>query len=260
LKVAVDQALMLRGSRDFSDREAYAQFLRDLVRQRNAGRQKRLEEERRQLQPLPPRGQPSQTRFKVTVNAGSLIRVQKNTYSVHSRLIGEEVEVRLHADSVAVWYAQQEVERLPRLRGSGKHRINYRHLIDWLVRKPGAFENYRYRDDLFPTSRFRLAYDLLRQTHVAHVAAREYLAILQLAARDSEVEVDDALRILLDQEQPLSASAVQQRMRSMDAVPAATEVAITPPNLLMFDDLFHHKEAWHDHEHGCEDELDRVST
>jgi hypothetical protein len=27
----------------------------------------------------------------------------------------------------------------------GKHRIDYRHVIEWLVRKPGGFENYRYR-------------------------------------------------------------------------------------------------------------------
>jgi hypothetical protein len=55
------------------------------------------------------------------------------------------------------------MEELPRLRGRGKHRIDYRHMIDWLVRKPGAFENYRYRQDLFPTSWFRMAYDVLRE-------------------------------------------------------------------------------------------------
>ena len=55
-------------------------------------------------------------------------------------------------------------QRMPRLRGEGKHNINYRHIIDWLVRKPGAFENYRYRDALFPTHRFRMAYDQLRRT------------------------------------------------------------------------------------------------
>ncbi len=56
------------------------------------------------------------------------------------------------------------MEELPRLRGRGKHRVDYRHIIDWLVRKPGAFENYRYREELFPTSRFRMASDALRET------------------------------------------------------------------------------------------------
>ena len=63
------------------------------------------------------------------------------------------------------WPGDRKVEELPRLRGRSKHRIDYRHIIDWLVRKPGAFENYRYRSDLFPTSWFRLAYDALREEH-----------------------------------------------------------------------------------------------
>ena len=32
-----------------------------------------------------------------------------NTYSVDSRLIGEDVEVRVHADELQVWYAQGQV-------------------------------------------------------------------------------------------------------------------------------------------------------
>ena len=78
---------------------------------------------------------------------------------MHSRLIGEQVEARLFADRVEVWYADQHVDTLPRLVGRDQHAVHYRHVIDSLVRKPGAFANYAYRDDLFPTSRFRLAYD-----------------------------------------------------------------------------------------------------
>ena len=88
----------------------------------------------------------------------------RNIYSVHSRLIGERVDVRLYADHLEVWFAGRVVQRTPRLRGQRKHLINYRHVIDWLVRKPGEFENYQYRDDLFPTSRFRMAYDALRNS------------------------------------------------------------------------------------------------
>src|SRR5208282_5597727 len=97
------------------------------------------------------------------VEAGSIIRVQGNVYSVASRLIDEWVEARLYAERVEVWYAQKLLEQLPRLRGRGKHRIDYRHVIDWLVRKPGAFADYRYRADLFPSSHFRMVYDVLCQ-------------------------------------------------------------------------------------------------
>ena len=69
------------------------------------------------------------------MDSGSLIHVERNVYSVNSRLIGEEVEVRLHAEHLDVWYGQKHVERIPRLCGRGKHHIVYRHIIDWLVRK-----------------------------------------------------------------------------------------------------------------------------
>src|SRR5881397_3925851 len=72
-------------------------------------------------------------------SVGSLISVQRNRYSVHSRLVGEMVEARVRPDTVEIWYGDRKVEELPRLRGRCKHRIDYRHIIDWLVRKPGAF-------------------------------------------------------------------------------------------------------------------------
>src|SRR5204863_3575450 len=139
-----------------------------------------------------------------------------NTYSVHSRLIGEWVEARIGAELLEVWYGQKRVDSFPRLRGCGGHRVEYRHVIDWLVRKPGAFANYRYRDDLFPTSRFRIAYDTLiarSQAEDGQVATREYLAILQLAARESEARVDEGLRTLIESEEPISAAAVRQHLQ-----------------------------------------------
>ncbi len=94
---------------------------------------------------------------------GSTIRVGTNVYSVPSRLIGEKVDVHVMAECLEVWFGAVLVERVPRLRGRNKYLINYRHVIDWLVRKPGAFAAYRYQDALFPTSRFRRVYDVLRE-------------------------------------------------------------------------------------------------
>jgi len=124
---------------------------------------------------------------------------------VHSRLIGEIVEARIHPDTVEIWCADRKAEELPRLRGRSKHRIDYRHIIDWLVRKPGAFENYRYRSDLFPTSWFRLAYDALRGEQGPKRGAQEYLALLLLAARRGEARVEGAIRFLLGSQQALNA-------------------------------------------------------
>ena len=133
---------MLRGSRDFESREDYEKFLERLFDELNSGRRVRLQEELKRLRRLPERRLESYKRVSVVVKRNnSTIRVDNNTYSVDSRLIGEDVEVRVHAEELQVWYAQRQVDTLPRLRGSGKHRIQYRHIIDWLVRKPGAFEH-----------------------------------------------------------------------------------------------------------------------
>ena len=86
------------------------------------------------MRPLPRRRIDSARRIQVRVDRGSLIRVDKNVYSVNSRLIGEKLSVVIRVNELELWYGQKLVARLPRLRGSGKHLISYRHLIDWLVR------------------------------------------------------------------------------------------------------------------------------
>ena len=209
-KLALQQALMMRGSVDFESRAGYGAFLDRLFVELNQPRRARFEEELAKLRRLPRRRLESCTRLRVKVSPGSTIRIHNNVYSVHSRLRGETVAVRLFADEVEVWYAQRLIERMPRLRGAGKHLVSYRHVIDWLVRKPGAFAHYRYRADLYPTHRFRLAYDLLVQQHQSERAATKvYLSLLYLAARENEAAVDAALRRLIDQAAAITEEAVQ---------------------------------------------------
>lgn len=196
-KRALDQALMLRGSRDFDGRSTYEAFVMKLFTQLNAGRRDRLAEELGVMARLPMLRLDALKRMRVKVGPTSTVRIMGNTYSVHSRLIGEAVEARIYAEHIDIHYAQRVVERLVRLRGKNGFVVNYRHIIDSLVRKPGAFENYRYREALFPTSIFRIAYDLLNGTRPA-TATKEYLRILHLAARESEEMVARALGRLID--------------------------------------------------------------
>jgi hypothetical protein len=235
-KRAVDQELMLRGSRDFSSREEYAAFLRMIFARGNRGRQARLEEELRVLRRLPARRLDDFREIKVRVGPSSTIRAAHNTYSVSSRLIGETVTVRLSGESLGILYGQTEVARIPRLRGENGHKINYWHIIDGLVRKPGAFEHYRYREDLFPTTRFRMAYDVLKETTPLR-AAKEYLEILHLAAHESETRVDDALRALFDAEAEISADVVKMILASKTPVIEATQVEVHQIPLQSYDEL-----------------------
>ena len=240
-KRAVDQALMLRGSRDFARLEEYREFLESVVKQLNAGRRARLAEELKVLRELPARRLEEYKRVSARVASGSLIYADRNVYSVNSRLIGEEVEVRLYAERVEVWYGQKKVEQMPRLRGRGKHRVQYRHVIDWLVRKPGAFENYRYREELFPTSRFRMAYDALKEAAPGR-ASREYLKVLELAAKEGETRVDEALRVLLEKAEEsgsrVSAEVVAAMLAGDPVLSAAAEVGVQAVSLVSFDELY----------------------
>jgi len=219
IKNAVDQELMLRGSRDFSSRADYESFLGGLISRRNAGRSDRFAQEQAELKPLPARRLESITKVRVRVSASSTIRVAHNVYSVSSRLIGEIVEVRLGAETLSVMYGGRCVEsNICRLRGENGYRIDYRHVIESLVRKPGAFAAYRWREELYPTSRFRVAYDVLQHSHGPR-ACKEYLRILELAALESEIAVDEVLRYLLDAELPLDFATVKSLVLAQ-AIPA----------------------------------------
>lgn len=242
-KRAVDQALMLRDSRDFSTRKGYELFLEGLFAQLNSNRHERFQEELAVLRPLPTKQLPACTKLTIGVGPSSTIRVKHNVYSVHSRLIREKVTVQLYAERLEIWHGQSHIESIPRLRGTGNHHIQYRHIIDWLVRKPGAFENYRYSSDLFPSSRFRMAYDEFKQHHTVAKASREYLLILQLAAKESESAVDDALRFLFDRNRPISAETVKGLVLSGRKPTPVTDVRISAVALHAYDCLLERAEV-----------------
>jgi transcriptional regulator with XRE-family HTH domain len=218
-KQAVDQALRVRGSRDFADRAAYDRFLHKIVSQRNLTRQMRWTEERQALRPLPTTPLLPCREVRVPVSRFSTMQVLRNTYSVPSRLIGKRLLVRVRAEVLEVYLATTHLLSMPRLLGTGQHRIDYRHVIWSLVRKPGAFAHYRYRDDLFPSLVFRRAYDTLLASAVER-ADRHYVRLLHLAASTSESEVETAIGLLLEQHVVPTFDAVRDLLRP----PAAQHV------------------------------------
>jgi transposase len=236
-KKAVEQALLLKNSRDFSNRDEYECFLQKIFVQLNAGRNKRFLEEQAVLRRLPRNRIDSCKRGDKKVGPSSTIRVNHNTYSVESRLIGENIQTRLYMERLEIWYGQKKIDTLPRLRGDGKYKINYRHIIDSLIRKPGAFKNYRYRDAMFPTIRFRIVYDSLKQRYTEKSAAKRYLNILNLAAKESETAVDNALSIIIDENMDISKEQVEILMQSEKPIFVATDINIPAIDLTCYDQL-----------------------
>jgi hypothetical protein len=132
---------------------------------------------------------------------------------------------------------------MPRLRGRSKHRVDYRHIIDWLVRKPGAFEHYRYRDELFPTSRFRMTFDLLEEQLGRYQGSKEYLKILELAAKESEDKVDAALRVLLEAgDEQISAKGIGATLQVGHGT-VVRDVQVAAVDLTLFDQLYSAREV-----------------
>ena len=193
LKRRIKQHLLLRGSRDFEDREAYRRFIEEVLHKANARRRKRFLQELNAMKPLEVALLPDYIEEKVHVSRWSTIHTDKRIYSVPSRLIGETVRIRRYEEQVEVFLAGQRQLRMPRLTGEHTHAINYRHIIEWLIRKPGAFARYRFRADLFPSLRFRRAYDQLCDACSPRTADIEYLRILRQAARTMESDVDRVL-------------------------------------------------------------------
>ena len=199
LKRRIHQHLLLRGSRDFDSVAEYETFLTGVLERANALRATKIAQELAVMKTLSVSRLPDYKIAKVGVSKQSTIRVNRNTYSVPSRLIGETVEARVFDDRIEVWYAQSRQLMVERLLGDNGARIDYRHVIWSLVRKPGAFLRYRHREALFPSLIFRRSFDRLQEVHGAgRTADIEYLRILHLAAATMEANVEVALELLLD--------------------------------------------------------------
>jgi transposase len=247
-KDALDQALRIRGGRDFAGREDYMEFVRAIVHRRNADRQKRFSEEAVALSPLPSQRLQTNTSVMVTVKSDSIIRVKRNAYSVNSKFIGLRLEVRIHQDHLELWYRNECVEEMPRQFGNGKEIIDFRHVIDSLIRKPGAFANYKYVNHMYPTTRFRMAYDQLLSRTTQRSAVKQYLKLLHAAKHEGLDRVDDVLRSFLTCGKTIDADEILLAVTAQTQIPLPTEIHVEATDLSVFDSLLLHKEVYDDEE------------
>jgi hypothetical protein len=242
-KRAIVQHLLLRGSRDFEALEGYEAFLWGIMERRNARRQAKLTEELAIMKPLTVEPWPSVRELHLRVGANGLLRVCNNGYSVPSGLKGKRVTVKVYEWHIEVWYANQCVETLSRQTGVQHYHINYRHLIDSLLRKPGGFRNYRYRDDLFPQAVFRQAWEALQAWYSPRKADLTYLRILKLAAGGLETDVAAALERLLASKEAWDDQAVAALV-GPPVQGALPDLEAPPVNLAVYDQ-FLNREVGH---------------
>ncbi len=188
LKDAIDQALLLRGHRDFEDRVAYEGFVRDVVMRRNRRNAAAFRVEREQLQDLPQRRTTDFVEEEGRVTRFGMFTISGILYSAPSRLIGQRLKVRLYSDRLDCYLSGALVLTLARgtrstITGRGRV-IDYRHFIEELKRKPQAFKGFAFRDSLFPREAYRRTWEQLDLKLTQRQACQSIVALLEMAARD----------------------------------------------------------------------------
>jgi hypothetical protein len=171
------------------------------------------------------------------VSDWSTIRIKQCGYSVPSRLIGSWVRVWIFEDRIEVYFADELQLSCERLRGRGLRRIDYRHVIKSLVRKPGGFARYVYREEMFPSVAFRRAYDAIQTPARGTKGDLEYLRILDLAASTMEADVTLALEVLLSETATISAAAVKALIASTSDGIDVPMLMQSAPDLAAYDAL-----------------------
>lgn len=240
LKRVIEDELLLRGSRDFADLDAYRRFIDEVVGRRNARNRKRIEIEKAELGELPERRTADYEEQRVIVTSRGGFRLKKVFYTVPSRLIGHWLTVHLYDDRLVCFLGSSEVVTLRRGRSPDHHKhahvVDYRHVIHALRRKPMALLNLVYREQLFPRAAYKRAFDALIANLGDKRACRTMVGLLALAHdRACEAELADLISADLDAGRLPDLDRLRERFQPpRTTVP---EITIKMPELGTYDDL-----------------------
>lgn len=203
LKRALEDALLLRGSRDFDTLADYRAFVDEVVSRRNSHLRARIDAERAVLRLLPPRRTDDFDTVRVRITSSGGFTHRRVFYSVPSRLVGHQLTARVYDDRLELFLGTTPLMTLPRGRrpsdGRSGHVVDYRHVIHALRRKPMALRNLVYRDQLFPRDAYRRAFEALLDAKGERAACRGTVALLALAhERGCEAALAGELEACLD--------------------------------------------------------------
>lgn len=239
LKAALQQALLLRGSRAFADRAAYEAFVDVVVQRMNARVSKALVAERAALRPLPARRTAEFDELPARVSKYGIFTVRKEQYSAPSRLTGHRLIVRVYTERVECYLGGQCVYTCPRaVRETGQRqarRIDYRHLVENLKRKPGAFARWVFRDDAFPRWIYRRTWETLRARLPEREACKTIVGLLSLAAAGHEASLALELEALHARNELPSLDTLTERFAPRPSTVPTVVIAL--PALCSYDAL-----------------------
>lgn len=241
LKHRIEQALLLRGSYDFSSIGEYQALINQVADRLNAQHVEKIEAEKAYLQPLPQGRVADYEILTARVSCHSTIDVRCVLYTVPARLIGRQLELHLYHDRMVGYLHRQRVVELPRIRVSGKGRrrarcINYRHVAEGLRRKPRAFLYCTWQQDLLPNEQWQHLWQQMKTQFELDQAGVLMVESLYIAATDDkESQVAEYLHHHL-QTNTLTLSGLQQHFGWLNPIPLPT---LHPPqaDLSSYDQL-----------------------
>jgi hypothetical protein len=244
LKATLEQALLLRGIRDFDDLPSYRRFIDEIIGRANAGRRRAVDVERAVLKQLPPRRTTDYDEVLVSVTRSGGFLLRRVFYTVPSRLIGHRLRVRLYDDRLECMLGATLAATLPRgrppqgwaNRSRTVHVVDYHHVIHALRRKPGALLNLVYRDQLFPREAYRHSWEALSAAHPPRTACRIMVGLLELAHdRGCEADLADELGRILTAGGLPDLASLQQRFAATNI--AMPDVTVHLPTMASYDAL-----------------------
>lgn len=241
LKRRLEQHLLLRGYRDFVSEAAYDQFVVEVLTKANGVRTTKVAEELAVMRELPPTRLCEYDEVECRVCSHSTIRVKRVAYSVPARFIGRRLRARVYEQHLEVYHGPERIAQIPRPPGR-QAVIDYRHVIEALLRKPGAFARYHYREELFPSSTYRCAYDRLVADHGPGPGELEYLRLLKLTAELGSSAIEGLLSECLGVGTPPWRTATLRRTL---CPPTHVELAEPAVDLSVYDALLHREEVAH---------------
>jgi hypothetical protein len=235
LKKALEDALMLRGSRNFDDLDNYRCFVDEIVGRRNANNRRRIELERPTLAQLPKRRTADYEEKVVTVTSSGGFILRRVFYTAPSRLIGHRLRVRLYDDRLDCFLGSTLMMTLRRGQpvsgAKGGHVVDYRHVIHALRKKPMALPNLVYRDQLFPRPAYRKAFEALCAEGGDKRACKVTVELLALAHdRSCEAELAQAIDSELDAGRLPDLARLRERFAPNPASVPVVAVDLVPLN------------------------------
>lgn len=231
IKRSIENHLGLRGSKDFRSLEDYQEFIERIVEKRNKHREVKVAEERKELQPLPDSKWYAASKIPVRVNTDSTIRVEGASYSVPSRTIGHTLYAYIYPDKIEVYCGNHFLQTMQRIQ-KGETHINFMHVLSSLKKKPGAFEDYKHKESMYPTTAFRRMYDQLKARY--KTASKHYIEILCLASIYGVEEVSAVLTLFLKAATIPTVKDIKTRLAHRIEVP---DVQIHKVSLKEYDEL-----------------------